>query len=126
LAGGYGPLVILPPTGIVAVLVALAALRGWLTLKTTGEGTQAALQSAYWQELRSTAGPLLWCMAVLPLLLLLGYPIGLTVSATAYARCHGAGWRGALLAGGFAFAVSWGLAGQVLGVPISLSPGWLP
>lgn len=127
LAEGYGPTVLLPPAGIALVLVLLAALRAWLTLaEGTNDGNgQAALQRRYWQELRGSAKGLLWCMAVLPLLLLLGYPLGLALAAAAYARAHGAGWPAALLAGGFAFAVCWGLAGRLLGVPIALLPGWL-
>lgn len=125
LVEGYGPTVMLPPAGIALVLVVLAALRAWLTLAEGDGDGQAALQLAYWQELRGTAKGLLWCMAVLPLLLLLGYPLGLALAAAAYARFHGAGWPGSLLAGGFAFAVCWGLAGRLLGVPVALLPGWL-
>jgi hypothetical protein len=121
----YAPTVILPPAGIALVLAVLAGVRAWLTLTSGGGAAQAALQAAYWRELRGSAGGLLWCLAVLPLLLLLGYPLGLTLSAAIYARFHGAGWGGSLLAGGFAFAVCWGLAGRLLGVPVEILPGWL-
>lgn len=125
LVEGYAPTVILPPAGITLVLVILAGARAWLTLTSGGGDAQAVLQATYWQELRGTAGGLLWCLAVLPTLLLLGYPLGLALSAAVYARCHGAGWSGGLLAGGFAFAVCWGLAGRLLGVPVEILPGWL-
>jgi len=121
---GYGPTVILPPAGIAVVLVALAALRAWMTLARRDGDVQTALLRRYWDDLRGTAGGLLWCLAVLPLLLLLGYPLGLALTAAVYARFHGAGWAATLLAGGFAFAVCWGLAGRILGVSMSLLPGW--
>jgi len=125
LVEGYGPTVILPPAGIAVVVVLLALLRGWTTLTSRDGDPQAVLLAGYWRELCGTAVGLLWCLAVLPLLLVLGYPLGLTVAAVAYARFHGAGWAATALAGGFAFAVCWGLAGRLLGVPVPLLPGWL-
>lgn len=124
LVAGYGPLVLLPPVGIAAVVVPLGVVRGVLTLTLRSGDGQAALLRGYWRELRGTIGGLLWCLSVLPLLLLLGYPIGLSVFATLYARSHGAQWVGSLLAGAFAFAVCWGGAGKLLGVPVALVPGW--
>ena len=125
LVEGYGPTVIVPPAGIAVVIVVFAGVRAWMTLASRDGDAQGVLLQRYWDDLRGTSGGLLWCLAVLPMLLLLGYPLGLAVTAAAYARFHGAGWAATLLAAGFAFAVCWGLAGRLLGVSVALLPGWL-
>lgn len=125
LVAGYDRTMILPPASITCVVVLLAALRGWLTLTCRAGGARAGLLQGYWQELRSSSAGLLWCLALLPLLLVLGYPLGLATAAAAYARFHGAGWAATALAGGFSLAACWGLAGQLLGVPVPLLPGWM-
>ena len=125
LVEGYSPTVILPPAGMAVVIVSLAAWRIWRTLRVGGADSGAALQQAYWQELSGTTRGLLWCMSALPLLLVFGYPFGLTLFAVLYARGHGGGWPGSLLAGGFAFVFCWGMAGHLFGVSMDLLPEWL-
>lgn len=118
-------MVILPPAGIAAALVLLAAVRAWRTLRLAEAGAQVALQQRYWKELRETFPGLLWCLAALPLILLLGYLLGLTVFAVVFARGHGSGWPASLASGAFAFAASWLLARLLLSVPLEILPPWL-
>ena len=125
LVAGQGPIVILPPALIALALAVLSAVRVFRTLKITEGTAEGALQLAYWQALRGSFRGLLWCLSAAPLLLLLGYPIGLTVFAAVYARVNGAGAFAAVLTGGLAFAVVWVVAGKLLGVPLVLLPGWL-
>ncbi|MEQ8356860.1 MAG: hypothetical protein RH942_15060 [Kiloniellaceae bacterium] len=122
---GQGPIVILPPALIALALVVLSAVRVFRTLKITESTAEGALQLAYWQALRGSFLGLLWCLSAAPLLLLLGYPIGLAVFAAVYTRVNGAGAFAAVLTGGLAFAVVWVVAGKLLAVPLVLLPGWL-
>ena len=125
LVEGHSPTVILPPTGIAGVLVLLSAIRVWRTLRVGEKGANAILQHRYWDELRASFPGLLWCLAALPTIALLGYPIGLALFAVVFGRAHGGSWLGSLLSGGFVFAVCWFLAARVLSISIDLLPGWL-
>jgi hypothetical protein len=124
LVAGHGPTVILPPAGIAAVLVILASLRLLRTLRLEAGDAEDDLQRQYWEELSGSVGPLLWCLAVPPLLLLLGYPLGLALFVAGYVRAHGGSWTASLLGGGGAGAVVWFGAKGALGVPVPLLPGW--
>ena len=122
---GHGPLVIAAPAMMTLALLVLSAVRILRSLEIAGNGEEAALQREYWQELRGSFRAMLWTLSAAPLLLLLGYPLGLAVFAGLYARVFGSGWLGSLLTAGGAFVVvRWG-AGQLFGVPIPLLPGWM-
>ncbi len=122
---GHGPLVIAAPAMLALALLVLSAVRILRSLGIGGDGGEAALQQQYWRELRGSFRPLLWSLSAAPLLLLLGYPLGLAVFVGLYARAFGSGWRGSAVAAVCAFAVVWGGAGGLFGVPIPLLPGWL-
>lgn len=124
-AVGHSPLVIAAPATLALVLVALSALRILRTLKVAGGEREAELQRDYWLELRGSLRPLLWSLSAAPLILLFGYPLGLTIYTGLFARNFGSSWLGALLAAGFAVAVVWGAAVEIFGLPIPLLPGWL-
>lgn len=119
------PMVILPPAGIVTLLVLFSALRAWRTLRSAPGAPDFTLLQQYWDELRGTFRSLLWCLSTLPLILLLGYPLGLGAFAALLARGHGRGWRASLAAGACTCAVTWLVARWLLGVRLALLPEWL-
>lgn len=65
-------------------------------------------------------------VAVLPLMLLLGYPVGLAVYLAAYLRWRGEGWSLTLGCALGSLAVSYGVFVKILEVPLPLGPWTLP
>ena len=114
LVEGQGPLVLAAPAALAVVLLLLAALRLVRMQGLAVEAEADELQRGYWQELRGSV-----------LLLAFGYPLGLAVFAGLYARTFGSGWSGACALAVFTFALVWGGAGLLFGVPVPVLPGWL-
>jgi Tripartite tricarboxylate transporter TctB family len=63
-----------------------------------------------------------WMAAVLPAILILGYPIGLTLYVGAYLATHGAGWRLAVASAAGTLVVTYYVFGVLLAVPLPLLP----
>src|SRR3546814_14563037 len=80
-------------------LVLFSARRAWRPLGSAPGASDFTLLRQYWGELRGIFRGLLWCLSTLPLILLLGYPLGLGAFAALLARGHGRGWRASLAAG---------------------------
>jgi hypothetical protein len=125
LVAGDGPLVIAAPAGLALVLILLAAVRALETVKERAGSEQAELQAEYWRQLSGSLRPMLGCLLAAPLLLLLGYPLGLAVFAAGYARAFGAGRAGALILAALTFAAVWFGAADLLGIGLPLLPEWL-
>ena len=125
LVEGQGPLVLAAPAALAVVLLLLAALRLVRMQGLAVEAEADELQRGYWQELRGSVRPMLWSLSAAPLLLAFGYPLGLAVFAGLYARTFGSSWSGACALAVFTFALVWGGAGLLFGVPVPVLPGWL-
>jgi len=125
LVAGDGPLVIAAPAGIALALIVFSAVRALQTVKECAGSAQAELQADYWRQLRGSLRPMLGCLLAVPLLFLLGYPLGLAVFAAGYARAFGAGLAGALALAVLTFAAVWLGAAGLLGISLPLLPEWL-
>jgi hypothetical protein len=121
---GYAATVIVPPLAIALALLVFSAVRVLRSRQPAATAAEAELQRQYWEELRGSYGGALWCLLVLPLLLLLGMPLGLAVFAAAYARAHGGSWRGSIACGAAVLFAVWLFAMTILGLPVGWLPGW--
>lgn len=69
---------------------------------------------------------LLWLVAVLPFIALLGYPAGLALYLLCALRQAGEGWAVAAAVAAGSLAVTLGLFVTLLGVPLPVHPFWWP
>jgi len=69
---------------------------------------------------------LLWLVAILPFVALLGYPAGLALYLLCALRQAGEGWTVALAVAAGSLAVTLGLFVALLGVPLPVHPFWWP
>ena len=73
---------------------------------------------------RQAIARLFWIFSVVPLTILLGYPLGLAVYLLSVLKSFGESWVLSLAVAGVSLAFSFGLFVQVLRVPLPVVPPW--
>ena len=90
----------------------------------TGSMTERTAADAGGSPRRSILAKICWLFLILPLVLALGYPVGLAIYLLLFLKQVGESWKVALGISGTSLLLSYGLFVEMLGVPLPLLPSW--
>ena len=114
------------PIGIGLVVLLFCVLDLWVTRDSavttvTSEVVQTETKETSLSP-RSASLGMVWIIAILPIILLFGYGIGLSLYVLLFLKAHGQGWRLAVVLSLCTFALVYFAFVKVLGVPLPMLP----
>lgn len=126
LAYDYSTVVLRLPVMVTAAMLVLISARAVALLRGPAPGVEAVAAPHSQPELKDGwVKAVLWLLAVLPAVVLLGYPLGLGLYVLAFVRLHGHGWRTAVAVGAAISGLSYLGFALLLSVPLPLVPLWM-